>query len=358
MWSNFAAASPLTVAVNELEDRWKHALEAVERERPQYGDSEGDRHLTVDQSWDESLNKIEFEKISKKNFHLLRSWKLSWTFLGCSPCAVICPGNGLNYESATPLTAGAAGQFYEIWPEDFCQALSLLVCHSCWGGDARKLTAAIQCAAICRSNDRRPWTFPFDLPSCDTFHLWLHGKVSARRRLNLHDLCGNYMAAQIARGAQPSMMLLLFHRIGFNAKKSPPTTKSNEGPPRLAINTSDLEAVLDAVNGIYGKMNDFKWEEVALIAFKAMSFRKAFPSGKQLRQVHTQSFLNELEKADQASFSHCRDPSASRQHIRSAHNHRDPARRVGFSVAESHRPTGVKKNRNRWKNRRPYKRGE
>ncbi|EFY87883.1 hypothetical protein J3458_001728 [Metarhizium acridum] len=348
-WFNLAEASPLDIAVGGFVQRWEAAVsEFNQREANDLDSLLGPNRPPTDiRSWEKSWTKLEFERISRTNVHLLKLWKFSCNFLHTSPISILSPRHGITYE---PQAMVRIGNQYALWSEAFCQALSGLVCHPIWGQKAKRLTAAIQFAAICRLDDRRPWTLAGYSTSCQDMKK-LRQMVSSERNQQLHELCENYILEQMARGQEPSWHCMLFCHIGTYARENQHqmNNHSPHTPPRLAVHISDLQAVTKAIHHLYpfGKRLDLSYSEIIAGAATKMRLQNAFPSSSELKNTHIRSFLNELRLAGQ-------DVSSNKSVGRAS----QPTTTSGCSNARratSHRPAGIEK---KWKrgNRRKHAR--
>ncbi|KID79438.1 uncharacterized protein G6M90_00g019660 [Metarhizium brunneum] len=298
-WFNLAEASPLEIAACGFVQRWDAAVsEFNQREAHDLDSLLGPKRPSTDiQSWQKSWTKLEFERISKSNVHLLRAWKLCCNFLHASPIAILSPRHGITCERSESQETARSGNQYALWSEAFCQALSCLVCHPIWGQKAKRLTAAIQFAAICRLDDRRPWTLAsYSAGGRDMKRL--RQIVSSQRNQPLHELCENYSLEQMACGQAPSSHYMLFCHIGTYARENQGQmiNHSQHFPPRLAVHISDLEAITKAIHHHYpgSKRLDLMYSDVIAGAATKIRLQSAFPSSSELKDTHIRSFLNEL----------------------------------------------------------------
>ncbi|KID91875.1 hypothetical protein MGU_00786 [Metarhizium guizhouense ARSEF 977] len=350
-WFNLAEASPLEIAACGFVQRWEAAVsEFNQREAHDLDSLLGpDRPPTDIQSWHKSWTKLEFERISKSNVHLLRAWKLCCNFLHATPIAILSPRYGITCEGSESRATARSGNQYALWSEAFCQALSGLVCHPIWGQKAKRLTAAIQFAAICRLDDRRPWTLASYSTSCRDMKR-LRQIVSSQRNQPLHELCENYSLEQMARGQQPSWHYMLFCHIGTYARENQGqmTNHSQHFPPRLAVHISDLEAITKAIHHLCpgSKRLDLMYSDIIAGAATKIRLQNAFPSSSEVKNTHIRSFLNELRLVRQ-------DVSSNKSVGRAP----PPTTTSGCSnatsvtTASSRRPAGIeKKRKGAWSN--------
>ncbi|OAQ72980.1 hypothetical protein VFPPC_12900 [Pochonia chlamydosporia 170] len=120
-------------------------------------------------AWEMSQLHDDLRSTSRVKF-MAKLWTACYNTMHCSPCALVSPRYKLIFQGSispkhddSPEPDNSLGQVEKIVAQlvaptqGASNAISTLVCHPLWQGNPSFLATAIQCAVICRTDDRRPW---------------------------------------------------------------------------------------------------------------------------------------------------------------------------------------------------------
>lgn len=267
--------------------------------------------------WDNSKTKSALFRIGRKNQELLKLWRLSCTLMRCSPVAIISPQHGLLYDGVeltheiSPRDHGECS----LWSEAFCKALSSLIVHSFWRGNAKLLSTCIQYSVVCRTDDRQPWKMAMDPSSCLDMENMRDIAVSHRSR-HIHLAQTDFNASQTAHGRVLSLEYEFISYLGSIIEKpfvSYAQKQSDSHPHVYAVRTADLNTILHALNTF--KPNGFPLfthSDVFLSACQSVPLHYVFPRENQLCELHMRAFLHETRMAYRNVRAHKWTPGAPR----------------------------------------------
>ncbi|KAG6007227.1 hypothetical protein E4U21_006246 [Claviceps maximensis] len=253
-------------------------------------------------AWNRSTTKLAFSQTEFQSQELLKLWRLSCTLMRCSPVAIISPQYGLVYEGIELNTVSSLTDHdgYSLWSEGFCKALSSLVVHSFWRGDAKLLATCIQYSVLCRTDDRQPCKLAMSPSSCLDVENLRDISASHRHR-HIHLLQTDYSASQTAHGRELSLEFEFMSYLGSVIEKPPISyaeRQSDAHPPIYAVQTADLNRILHALNTFNPNgFPLFTHSDVFLGASQSAPLQQVFPREDQLCELHRRSFWHETRMA-------------------------------------------------------------
>lgn len=230
--------------------------------------------------------------------YLLPLWKQCIRIFRCSPFAIISPLRGFEYNESGNKEIEVNNHIIcsPIWPSAFRTKLVQLLSLSLWEPNTHRemIVLFLQYAIICRSDDRRAWDMPLPTESQVLSSL----KAAVRQGplpCSVHEI---HWYLRQASELPPSLESNILFAIGECVKlgNMPAPEVTLLGRPKYWVDSSDLDAVLNALHNFSGRgFPALKRTDEAHIISKE-SRGTELPQSSLLIDFQTRAWLHEMRQ--------------------------------------------------------------
>ncbi|GJN79859.1 hypothetical protein PLIIFM63780_003381 [Purpureocillium lilacinum] len=237
----------------------------------------------------------------KGSKQLLTAWKSCIQSMRCSPLAIISPRHSLFVGQETAPARGQNRATTEglLWPQNLYTELVTLVSSPIWLGEPLALSAAIQFAVICRTDERRPWRMPC-VTSCQGM------EALKRRAMRPLDVSPSDTLEEIADNVEEagnglSVMFQLLRSIGQSVGSGSALGRA-EGPVKYEVTVQDLKSIRGAIDSLrIGSAAPVVLPTSVSEALAKLGRASCPPSSAELVDFHRRSWLHERRLATRDS---------------------------------------------------------
>lgn len=244
---------------------------------------------------------------------LLTAWKSCIQSMRCSPLAIISPRHSLfvHQEATRARGQNLATTDGLLWPQSLYTELVTLVSSPIWLGEPLALSAAIQFAVICRTDERRPWRMPC-VTSCQGM------EALKRRAMRPLDVSPSDTLEEVSVNVEEagnglSVMFQLLRSIGESVTSGSALGRA-EGPVKYEVTIQDLKSIREAIDSLQiGSAAPVVLPTSVSEALAKLGRASCPPSSAELVDFHRRSWLHERRLATRDSRQRQRDSAGSRR---------------------------------------------
>lgn len=243
----------------------------------------------VAEKWEQSDIKEASSKLDSTQYLSLFSlFKISLRVYGTTPLVLLSPYMAMRYQQVY------FGSHKWIMSRKFCETLSKIMVHPCWGGDINWIALALQWAVICRLDSRRKWYEGLEY-SCPVIQQTLdkvQGFEGKFLDTSYHEIHADEMERASERGESLSIYSHILYKIGEAVPKEPARPETDPeyntlfGRRVLPVTQWDLDVLVKVVNAMEFKPRWNYSVEDALTAWKAEKSGAELPSRDKLPLIY------------------------------------------------------------------------